>query len=441
MVRRPPGPGPLAALTFRRDPIASFERIARENPRIAHAHFGREHIYVLSDPAVVREIYVSNGRNLKKGRTLERIKVLLGEGLLTSEGEHHRRQRRMIQPSFHSKQITAYTAPMVSTALEYDARWQLGAELDLAKEMSALTLSIVGQALFGTDVRSESDEVSRSLSMLMAGFQRYMLPGADLLLAVPTPRRQRLFAAVQRLDAVVRSLVAARRTRPPGDDLLWRLIEVRDDGHAMSDTQVRDEVMTLLLAGHETTATLLTWTWWLLDQHRAVASWLWEELDALPARALTYEDIERLPRTHAIVAESMRVRPPVWLLGRRATTDLEVDGWTIPAGSLCTASQWVLHRDARFWPAPLEFRPSRWLSSSGEFDESAPGQSRTTYFPFGLAARTCVGESFAWAEGVLVLATLARRWDPRLVPGHPVELQPAVTLRPRHGMRMTLHRR
>ncbi|SDT26619.1 cytochrome P450 [Actinopolymorpha singaporensis] len=441
-VARPPGPpGALlyAGLALHREPPAYFLRIARRHPRLAHLRLGGEHVYVLSHPDLVHELFVTRGRDLRKGRTLERIRMLLGEGLLTSEGEWHRSQRRLVQPALQGDRLRAYAPVMVRAARDRAAGWRDGLQVDLAREMSALTVAVVGEALFGTDLRDRSDEVADALGELMDGFSRRMLPGADLLLSVPSRGRARLFAAVDRLDALVRGMIAERRRRPLGSDLLSTLLEASaDDG-----TAVRDEVMTLLLAGHETTASALSWTWWLLDRNPEAAAWLRAEVDAVaadPAR-LTYADLDRLPRTRAVLAEAMRLYPPSWILGRRTLADVELDGWTLPAGSLCVTSQYALHRDPRFWAAPDAFAPARWIGRDGAFGEGVPGQPRAAYLPFGVGARICVGLGFAWTEGVLVLATLARRWAPQVAPGHRVRPQAAVTLRPNGGMPVVLHER
>ncbi len=438
-VARPPGPRGrvlYAGLAARRDPTTYFERVIRDHPRLAYLRFGREHVYVLGDPALVHDLYVTKGRMTRKGRALERIKMLLGEGLLTSEGELHRTQRRLIQPALHGQRIAAYADAMVDAAHECATRWHDGAELDLAREMSDLTLTVVGRALFGSELAHVTDQISESVTTLLRDFQRHLIPGSDLLLRLPTRRRARLFGAVDQLDRLIRQVIANRRAETPGADLLSALLSAMDD-----DTQVRDEAMTLMLAGHETTATALTWTWWLLSEHPEVARWLHEELDAVGGDRLTYADLERLPRTRAVFAESMRLYPPSWILGRRTLTDVELDGWTLPEGSLCVASQWVMHRDPRFWTEPLAFRPQRWITPDGRYDESAPGHPRGAYLPFGIGSRICVGLAFAWTEGVLVLATLARDWAPRLAAGQAVGLRPGITLRPKYGMRMVLHAR
>lgn len=411
----------------RRSPTAALERFAREYPRLAGTRVGRHPVYLLNHPDLITSLFVTHGRATRKGRSMEKIKLLLGDGLLTSEGELHAAQRRRIQPAMHGGQLDAYRDLMTDAACDVAARWQDGARIDLPHEMSALTLTVVGRALFGRHLERETEEVAACMDVLLNGFARHLLPGADLLLALPTPTNRRRFAAVDRLDALVRSLVEEKKAKP-GDDLLSVLAS------RMDEKQARDEAMTLLLAGHETTANALSWTWLLLDQNPDVAAWWHDEIDGKP---LAYE---RLPRTRAVLAESMRLYPPAWILGRRLLRPLELDGWTLPEGALCVASQWAMHHDPRFWAEPRAFRPQRWLGTDGEFDESAPGQPRGAYFPFGIGSRLCVGRGFASLEGVLLLATLGRAWAPQLVPGHRVDVVPAITLRP-NGLPMTLRSR
>jgi cytochrome P450 len=309
----------------------------------------------------------------------------------------------------------------------------------MAEDMAALTLRIVGQTLFAADLTEDSTAVSTAMAQLLSRYQRVMLPGARLLNRLPLPSTRVLMSAITELDAVVDRLIAEQRAGL-GDDgtVLALLLRARDeDGRPMPDRLVRDEVLTLMLAGHETTANALVWTWLLLDRNPAAAERLHAELDAASSRARMAE----LPYTHAVIAESMRLYPPAWVIGRRMIADVTLAGWSIPAGSLVLASQWVTHRDPRWWPDARAFTPERWLTADGRFDEAAPGQPRGVYFPFGMGRRVCIGESFAWTEAVLVLAALARDWGPSLVPGHTIALRPAVTLRPMHGMRMVLHRR
>jgi len=389
----------------------------------------------------VRELFGPLGRVGRKGRGLEQTRVLLGDGLLTSEGDLHRRQRRLIQPAFHATRIDAYARIMRTAAAELPERagWADGTVRDMAPDMAALTLRIVGQTLFAADLTDDSTAVSGALAELLGRFQRVMLPGGALLNRLPLPSTRVLMSAIAELDTVVGRLIAEQRAGL-GDDgtVLAMLLHARDeDGRPMPDRLVRDEVLTLMLAGHETTANALDWTWLLLDRNRAAADRLHAELDAAPANPRLSE----LPYTHAVIAESMRLYPPAWVIGRRMTADVTLAGWSIPAGSLVLASQWVVQRDARWWPDAHAFTPERWLTADGRYDEAAPGQPRGAYFPFGMGRRVCIGESFAWTEAVLALAALARDWAPTLVPGHPIALRPAVTLRPMHGLRMVLHRR
>lgn len=446
---RPPGPRGVtmvqALATRRRSPTDFFTAIARAHPRLAHVRIGAEHYYFLTHPDVIREVYVTNGRFTVKGRALQRSKVLLGEGLLTAEGEHWRRQRRLVQPAFHRDRIRSYADDMVAATLEHTAQhWTDGRQVDLVSELSTLTLTIVGRALFGSDLSGDSRTVGAALGQMLAGSRRRVLPGGQLLDRLPLPVNARIESSIAGLDAVVQRLIDEHRAAGDTGDVLSMLLAARDedDGTGMSDRQVRDEVMTLLLAGHETTAVGLSWTFWLLSQNPQQAAALRTEVAAtVGGRPPTFDDLARLPLTTATFAEALRLYPPAWTLGRRLTADLRVDGWTLPAGSLAVASQWVLHRDPRFWTRPLAFEPARWLDAEGGFDEAAPGQPRGAWFPFGLGQRVCVGESFAWAEGALVLATLAQRWDPEVDPDYDALPEPSVTLRPRAGLPTTLRAR
>jgi cytochrome P450 len=440
---RPPGPQlsplELARLLRRRRTTELLDRTARQAPELAHFRLGFEHAYLVSTPELVRELFGPLGRVTAKGRGLEQARLLLGNGLLTSEGELHRRQRRLIQPAFHHTRIQAYEKVMrvEVAALPERAGWADGTVRDVAADMADLTLRIVGRALFGTDLAADSPVVAGALAELLGRFQRVMLPGGPLLNRLPLPSTRRVQAAIAELDGVVRRLIAEHRAAGRRDGLLADLLAARDeDGRPMPDDQVRDEVLTLVLAGHETTANALAWSWLLLDRHPEAAARLHAEVRAAPAAPAVAD----LPWTRAVVAEAMRLYPPAWVVGRRMLADAQLGGWTVPARSIVIASQWVIHRDPRWWPEPLAYRPERWIAD-GAFDEAAPGQPRGAYFPFGMGRRVCVGESFAWTEAVLALAALARDWAPALVPGHPVDLLPAVTLRPRYGLRMTLHRR
>ncbi len=443
-IARPPGPsGPQTLRRLLLGGVGAnelFASVAAEHPRIAHTRLLREHLYFVNHPDTVRELFVENGRFTVKGRALQRSRQLLGDGLLTSEGELWRRQRRLVQPAFHQAAVDRYAVEMVACACEHAAaRWHDGAAVELDREMAALTLAVVGRTLFGSDLRGDAGDIAASMQDMVAQFQRRVLPGSEVLDLLPLPANRRGLDAMDRLDAVVLRLIDEHRAagRDAPDDVLAVLLS-----SGMSDRQVRDEVMTLVLAGHETTANALTWSWFLLSRDDPARERMTAEIDAVVgARDPVAADYARLHRTRAVLAESLRLYPPAWSLGRRLRADVVIDGWTLPAGSLVVGSQWVLHRDPRFWPDAELFRPGRWLDADGRFDETAPGQPRGAWFPFGLGQRVCVGEPFAWMEGVLLLATIARRWSVAIDPGYAGTVQPAVTLRPRDHLPAVLRTR
>lgn len=415
--------------------------IERTYAPMAHMQLLGDHVYALTDPATIVEVFISHGRQTMKGRGLQGVKAVVGNGLLTSDGDVHLRNRRLVQPAFHRDRTAGYAADMVALTEVHEATWQAGGVLDMQRDMSALTLGIVGRTLFGSDLSGDAGQVGEALTDLLDGMGRYLALGPRVL-SVPTPGRNRALAASARIDRIVHRIIEEHRAVGDTGDMLSLLLSAQEDGQGFSDAQVRDEAVTLVLAGHETTAMALTWTWMLLSQHPGRAEWLHEELDAvLAGRAPSFEDMDRLPRTRAVVAESMRLYPPVWLQGRRLLADVEVDGWTIPAGALTFASQFAMHRSPRWWESSLAFRPQRWIDADGAFSEDAPGQPRGAWFPFGWGNRRCIGEQFAWTEATLVLATLAQRWAPQLMPGADVTPMPAVTLRTRNGMPMVLRRR
>ena len=433
-------PGPRFTLPWtalrrmRRNPLAFLEEVAQYGP-IAHFRIGRQEVFLLSDPAGIEDVLVTHAASFHKGRALERAKRTLGEGLLTSEGAVHLRQRRLVQPAFHKARVAGYAEAMIRAAHATRERWQAGMPLDLAAEMNRLTLAIVADTLFGAQVGSGSDtaRVQQAITDVMEMFDLVLVPFADWLVHLPLPRMRRYRAAQQALDDVIYGIIAARRASGEDrGDLLSMLLNAQDTegaGGGMTDQQLRDEVITLFLAGHETTANALTWTWVLLAGHPEAERHLHAELDAvLRERAPSAADVPRLPYTRAVVAESMRLFPPAWTMGRRAIVDYRWGGCEMPAGSLILMSQWILHRDARYWPEPARFDPERWLSEP-------LSRPRFVYFPFGGGNRVCVGESFAWTEAILVLATIAQRWRLRLDPAHPIEPQPLITLRTRYGVR------
>jgi cytochrome P450 len=429
---------PLAALrAFRRDPLGLLERLARQGDVVRLRVPGAD-AFLLNHPDLVHAVLVTEHRAFHKGPTIQAAKMLLGESLLTSEEERHLRQRRLIQPMFHHERIATYASAMVRRGEEAAGRWAEGVELDLHAEMARLTLAIVGETLFGADVDEERGAtVTRALTDVLAMFDRVYSPVFRMLVRLPTPTMRRYHRIERDLDRVVGDLIAGRRAAgAAGDDLLSLLLRARDEGAGMNDEQVRDEALTLFLAGHETTANALAWAWWLLAQHPDVEARLHGELrEALGERVPGAEDLGRLCYAEAVLSESIRLRPPAWAIGRRAVRDVRIGDVDVPAGSIVVVSPWLLHHDPRWWPEPDVFRPERWTP------DAKAARPRSAYLPFGGGPRVCVGEPFAWMEGVLLLSTIARRWRFRLVPGRTVEPQAVVTLRPRHGLPMIPERR
>ncbi len=440
----PPGPKAsiLNTLTYRpgRDPLAFFSGLAREYGDLAYVRLGGERLFVVSDPRVIKDVLVTHDQNFHKSRGLERTKRLLGGGLLTSEDAFHLRQRRLMQPAFHRDRIAAYASTMVAFAERVRNGWTDGATLDVAREMSRLTLLIVGKTLFDADVESQAREVGDAMSRLMHSFWTLMLPFGERLERLPIPYLRRARRARERLDTIIYGIIRERRASGVDrGDLLSTLLLAQDDedtGRGMTDRQVRDEAMTLFLAGHETTANALTWTWYLLSQAPDVERRVHEEVDrVLSGRLPAVADVDRLPYLTRVVTESMRLYPPAWLVGRRAVNQYSIDGYDVPPRAIIVMSQWIVHRDGRYYTNPERFDPDRWTP---EFKASLP---RFAYFPFGGGPRQCIGESFAWMELVLVMATIAQRWRFELVPNHPVVPHAVITLRPKYGMKMVARER
>ena len=397
-------------------------------------------VYLVNDPELIRSVLVTRADRYHKGRGLERAKRLLGEGLLTSEDAVHLRQRRLMQPAFHRERISGYGDTMVRYAERVAERWKAGETRDVHREMVALTLAIVGKTLFDADVEGEADEIGGALTEAMELFNRlFTVPFGEILEKLPIPATRRFEKARGRLDATIARLIAERR-KNPGDrtDLLTLLLLAQDtegDGGGMTDAQLRDEAMTIFLAGHETTANALTWTWHLLSRNPDVEFRFHEELDrVLGGRLPAVADLPRLRYTEMVLSESMRLYPPAWIVGRRALVEHDLGGYRIPAGSILLLSQWITHRDARFFPDPLRFDPLRFTP------EAQAARPKFSYFPFGGGPRVCIGEGFAWMEGVLLLATIARRW--RLTPtGDEPTPAAMITLRPKGGLRMRIESR
>jgi cytochrome P450 len=437
----PPGPRPsrLDTLRFTRDPLTFLTDVFQRYGDLASYWMGGEMIWLVSDPQRIKDILVTHNPNFTKSRGLDRAKPLLGNGLLTSEKEVHLRQRRLLQPAFHRERIAAYGGTMAAYADDMQKTWRDGVTVDVSNEMTRLTLSIAGKTLFDVDVQQQASEVGRALTDVMQSFWLTMLPFTHAMEWLPIGPMARARRARERLDRLIYSFIADRRAHPSDrGDLLSMLLlaQDEDDGSVMTDVQVRDEAMTIFLAGHETTANALTWIWYLLSQSPDSEAKLHAELDrVLQGRLPTMADLPSLPFVEQVVAEAMRLYPPAWVVGRRAIDAYPIGGYVAPPRSIFLMSQWVMHRDARFFPNPDRFHPDRWTP---EFKAALP---KFAYFPFGGGPRQCIGESFAWMELVLVVATLAQQWTFALAPGHRVVPQPIVTLRAKGGMTMTLRSR
>lgn len=418
------------------NPIVLFEHLAQAFGPVSHYKLGGSHIVFVNEPEMIREILVNQASSFVKERTQKRMKILLGEGLITSEGEFHKRQRRIAAPAFHRQRIQNYAATMVERATMLRDNMQPGQTLDMHAAMMALALEIVARTLFAAEVTPEIRQINDEVNIVM-GLYNYLvaLPRLESYLHWPLPGLIRFRKARARLDAIVYRMIAERRAenRDRGD-LLSMLLEGRDaatDDGSMSDLQVRDEVVTIFLAGYETVANALTWTWHLLSENAEAQEEMRREVaDVLGGRTATIDDLPHLQYTEMVLAESMRLYPPAWTIGRHATKTVELGPYRLPKGTFFFFSQYVLQRDERFFPDPLRFDPRRFTA------EAKAARPRFAYFPFGGGPRQCIGESFAWMEGVLVLATLAQRWRFRMIPGQQVDVQPKITLRPKYPMWM-----
>jgi cytochrome P450 len=429
-------PGQLL-LELQKDPLAFFQAAQAAHGDVVRFAFGRETVHLLSHPDLIRDVLLTHAQKFHKGLGLERAKILLGEGLLTSEDAFHLRQRRLMQPAFHKVRIAAYASAMVDAALATAGRWEAGTELDVPKEMARLTLAAVGRTLFDADVEGAAADIGQALTDTLGLFGALSLPFGNFVLKLPLPAVRRFRRGRARLDAEVLRILGERRAEG-GDrgDLLSMLLAARDeDGQPMSAAQLRDEAMTLFLAGHETTANGLAWAFHLLGENPAVERAMHAELaSVLGQRRPGLEDVAMLNVTTAVFSEALRLYPPAWVLGRRALEPVRLsNGTLLPRGSLAVLSPYVVHRDARWFPEPLALDIGRWTA------EAKAGRHRFAYFPFGAGTRSCIGEAFAWMEGTLMLAVLASRWRLRPLPGNRVRAEARITLRPK-GLRMGTER-
>jgi cytochrome P450 len=421
------------------EPIPLFTYLAEKYGEAAHYKLGRQHVVFLNHPDYIREVLVVQNQNFIKERTGRRMKILVGNGLITSEGKFHKTQRALSQPAFHRQRIARYGETMVEHALRYREGWRDGQTLELSSEMMHLALGIVAKTLFDTDVVKEVAEISANVNSIMALYDfLVVLPYAEGLQYWPLPGVSRFRKARTRLDAVVYQMIEDhRRDAVDRGDLLSMLLAARyEDGTPMPDQQLRDEVMTIFLAGYETIANALAWTWYLLSQNPEAERKLHEEIDSvLQGRVPETVDLSNLRYTEMVLAESMRLYPPVWAMGRQAVSDVVIGPYYLPEGTTMVLMQYVMHRNPIYFPDPLRFDPERFTP------EAKVSRPRFSYFPFGAGTRQCIGEAFAWMEGVLILAAIAQKWRFSLVPGHRAEPLPLVTLRPKYGMKMIAHER
>ena len=420
------------------NPITLFQLLADKYGDIAHYKIGWNHIVFLNHPDYIREVLVVQNDTFIKERTVQRSKMLLGEGMITAEGADHRMQRQVAQPAFHRQRIPEYAGTMVREAMRTRDSWKVGEQRDIAIDMMHLTLKIVAQTLFATDLCDEVHELADAINRIMGLYNfLVMLPAAEWLVHVRPPGLAAFVRARKRIDAMVyRMIEAHRRENRDRGSLLDMMLAASPDRSESSERSLRDQVITIFLAGYETVANALSWTWYLLSQNPDCESRMRVEIDReLQGRTPAYEDIPRLRYVEMVLAESMRLYPPAWAMGRYARNDFQLGDYFLPAKTTVLISQFVVHRDPRFFPNPLRFDPERFTA------EAKARRTKFTYFPFGAGFRQCIGESFAWMEGVLVLATLAQRWKLRLVPEHRVEPEPLITLRPKFGMRMIVEER
>jgi cytochrome P450 len=420
------------------NPIVLFQHLADTYGDIAHYKIGHHHIIFLNHPGYIREVLVVQNDNFIKERTVQRSKMLLGEGMITAEGAAHRAQRQAAQPAFHRQRIVEYASVMVEETADIRDAWHASEQRDIAADMMRLTLNVVARTLFATDLRQEVYELAAAINRIMGLYNfLVMLPAAEWLVHLRPPGLAAFVRARNRIDAVVyRMIDAHRKSGVDQGSLLDLMLAASPASNEESRRALRDQVITIFLAGYETVANALSWTWYLLSQNPDCEARFHDEVDSvLEGRLPTAEDVPRLRYAEKVMAESLRLYPPAWAMGRYARNDFALGDFFLPARTTVLISQFVTHRDARYFPDPLRFDPERFST------EAKAQRPKFTYFPFGAGVRQCIGESFAGMEGVLILAALAQKWKLRLVPGHPVEPQPLITLRPKYGMLMQVEPR
>jgi cytochrome P450 len=420
---------------MRRDPISFLSYVARRYGDLTHFRVGKQHVYLLNHPDYLRPVLLTDADKFVKSSGSQRAKALIGDGLLTSEGEKHRRQRRLIQPAFQHRKLVTYAPTVVECGLAHADTWRDQQQVEMVEEMRRLTLKIIGKTMFGVDIGAETGAAITDFMSMVRLFDS-MTPVMALIRRLSL-RKKGFSQGRIRHQAVMRIIEKRRKNPTAGDDFLSTLIRAVDQNAAetgMTEKQLRDEVMTILEAGHETTTTALGWTWYLLSENPEAEQKMHRELDqVLNGRPPTAEDLAQLPYTVNVFNEAIRLFPPAWVIGRTPINDYELNGYTFPAGSLVLMSQYVMHHDERFFAEAERFSPERW-STQGKSPASL------AYFPFGNGPRRCIGDGFAMLEGGLLLATLGSRWRAKLIPGHTVKKVPLIILRP-DRLPMVLERR
>lgn len=439
----PPGPSSWSAwrlgLAFTRDPLRLFQDLAHEYGDVVHTHLGSRHFVLLSHPDVVEEVLIKHARDFTKEHGPAR--QIIGNGLLVSEGDFHLRQRRMLQPAFHRDRIAHYGQVMAEFSRRRRDRWQPGEQLDIHHEMMQLAQMIVAKTLFDSDVEADADALSQALTTaLHTTFLLQKGPLAMLWKKLRWRSAKRFEDAMGVIDGLIYRMIAEhRKSGEDRGDLLSMILQAQDtEGGtgSLTDQQVRDEVTTLFLAGHETSANAMTWAWYLLSQNPEAEATLHAEIDqVLAGRPPTVADVPKLPYTEMVVAESLRLYPPVWTFLRQVVHDTVIGGYQVPAGAFVFTNTYGIQHDARFYPDPERFAPERMAHAE------RAARPRLAFLPFSAGSRQCMGESFAWLEMVLVVATIAQRWRLRLAPGQKVEASAGLTLRPKAGMPMIVEAR
>lgn len=435
---RPPGPRGLPvlgnAVEMIRDPLGFLEHVSREYGDVVRFSLPGQNIYLLNHPSAIDEAFRAQNERLIKDEFTRRLSVLVGNGLLTSEGRFWKRQRKLAQPAFHHRRVQGYAEAMVRRADRCASQIASGRTRDVHQDMMRLTLDIVAETLFGTDVAETADVIREALDAATDRFAGY---AALIPVSVPTSANRRFRRAVRRLDDVVYGMIREHRAHGDRGDLLSMLLDAKiEDGSSMSDQQVRDEVVTLMLAGHETTALTLSFALHCVARNPSVQAVLLAEIQQIcPGRPATENDVASLPYARAVVRESMRLYPPAWAIGREVTSPVRIAGYDLEPGTQLWMAQWVVHRDPRYFKNPETFEPERWTP---ELEEQLP---RFAYFPFGGGPRVCIGNAFAMMEAVLLLTTIVQkcRIEPTDLPE--VRLLPSATLRPRDGIHLRLRPR